>query len=113
MIAPAGWIAGGVGILAVVGWSVVILTPNLPVGPATGACPARAQLERAMAGTSVADQAVVRARAAALADALHREGTPSSSAQAARITSLLARPYATTTDLRAAIATPKPTCSGP
>lgn len=68
MIAPAGWIAGGVG---------------------------------------------VRARAAALADALHREGTPSSSAQAERITSLLARPYATTTDLRAAIATPKPTCTRP
>lgn len=108
--APEVWVAAGLVVLAALGWAAVILTPDALGGSAPGACLARAQLEQAMAGTSVADQAVVRARAAALADALQRDATSASQAQADRIMSLLARPYATTTELRAAIATPKRTC---
>ena len=104
-LAAALLVAAAVGSAVLVAQQAV--TPS-PRATSEGACPALADLQGVLEQASVSDQAVLRARAARLADVLAgqpREEEPSGSAAAAReIVAVLDDPRATVADLEAAIA---------
>jgi hypothetical protein len=98
-------VAGVACVVAALAVGAVLVPWPDPALRARATCPALAELSRALTLDSIGDQAVVRSRAAALADALQRgEGQELGSAPARRevaqrISALLDDPEATIDDL--------------
>ncbi|HEX6888382.1 MAG TPA: hypothetical protein VF143_09770 [Candidatus Nanopelagicales bacterium] len=98
-------VAGVACVLAALAVAAVLVPWPDPALRARAACPALAELSQALTLDSIGDQAVVRSRAAALADALARGegqelGSPAARHEVAqRISALLDDPEATIDDL--------------
>ncbi len=106
-------VASGLVLAAGAVWVAVLLPGAVPIGGEPTVCQAHAELESALETSTVPGLAVVRSRAAALADALD-DGTGSSAELAgvsAQIETLLAGHQSTADDLRDVVAPVAAACA--